>query len=408
MKFQNLPKMVLCKFFNNLDKYLNQNKVFLMEKTLVEKLDDCSKDDTLDRKNPVIKYVNLGVKIVRLIIYDEALLNLIERQLSFVISDSIKENNECGFQKYDATIVVWKEDDIIGLPSKLSKEFNPAHNLRLRIEMLAKGNIDKALKVYATDFPNSYTGYLEDKIIILTDEKKKSFYAYNHKTNTYYFAVNSPNPESFIKHGHIFVKIFYKILKTDNTSLVHGAVVGLNGKGVLFCARGHRGKSTLAVTSLIEGFNYVADDYLVLNKENESLYSYPIYSIITLSPEMYSRLYNKLNVKFVSNNVSNNKYVFNISSYHNNFKTKYPIRACIFPEIKYTKEPDIIEMEDKGRAIAQIIHSTIKQMRDEYDTANVKKLVCILQDFRFYQFNLSFDIFANTRMLRDFIVNLEH
>ena len=76
--------------------------------------------------------------------------------------------------------------------------------------------------------------------------------------------------------------------------MVHGDIVGLNDNGVLFCARGQRGKSTLVVLSMIDGFEYVSDDYLTLEKENDKLYAHPIYSIITLSPRMYNELFDKL------------------------------------------------------------------------------------------------------------------
>ena len=64
-------------------------------------------------------------------------------------------------------------------------------------------------------------------------------------------------------------------------------------------------------------------------------------------------------------------------------------------------------MDNKGKAIVQLVHSTIKQMKDEYDTKNVKKLINMLQDLEFYRFRLSSDIFLNTKVLRDFISNLK-
>ena len=39
--------------------------------------------------------------------------------------------------KYDATLIVWKENDFEGLPAKISPDFTPRENLRLRIELLA-------------------------------------------------------------------------------------------------------------------------------------------------------------------------------------------------------------------------------------------------------------------------------
>lgn len=49
--------------------------------------------------------------------------------------------------------------------------------------------------------------------------------------------------------------------------LIHGAAVGVDGTGVILTARGGSGKSTTALACLLEGMNYVGDDYLVLGME---------------------------------------------------------------------------------------------------------------------------------------------
>ena len=196
------------------------------------------------------------------------------------------------------------------------------------------------------------------------------------------------------------------MLKSENSNLVHGAVIGLNNKGILFCARGQRGKSTLSVLSMIRGFEYVSDDYLILTKTNNELISNPIYSIITLSPEMYNRLYSELEgSRFISNNARKDKYVFNISNFHNKFMKDYPIKLCIFPEITEDKEPSIrlCTKEEKGRAIVQIIQSTLMQMNDLSERQTVEKLINMVKDFNFYKFNLCFDIEKNTEYLKNFM-----
>ena len=117
----------------------------------------------------------------------------------------------------------------------------------------------------------------------------------------------------------------------------------------------------------MKGFEYVSDDYLILHKKDNQLLSSPIYSIITLSPVMYNRLYDYLNgSQFVSNNARKDKYVFNISNFHDTFKQNYPIKLCIFPEIVSDKEPSIkpCTLEEKGRAIVQLIQSTLMQTQD--------------------------------------------
>ncbi len=152
---------------------------------------------------------------------------------------------------------------------------------------------------------------------------------------------------------------------------------------------------------MIEGFEYVSDDYLVLEKEGDELYSYPIYSIITLSPKMYNELYDDLKGKFVSNNARKDKYVIDINAYHSAFRNKYPIKICIFPQIVADEKPSIVLCK-KGRAITQFVHSTISQLEDKHDIKTIKKLISFIKDFNFYQINLCSDIRQNVECLRQF------
>ena len=181
------------------------------------------------------------------------------------------------------------------------------------------------------------------------------FIANDYETNNYYYGIKDLAPEEFIKEGHVFVQFINNIIKTPTSNLAHGAVIGLNGNGILICARGQRGKSTLSVLSMMRGFEYVSDDYLMLHQNDKGeLLSSPIYSIITLSPEMYNRLYDDMEgSRFISNNARKDKYVFNISNFHKQFRKNYPIKICMFPEIVSDPEPSIrlCTKDEKGEQL---------------------------------------------------------
>lgn len=349
-------------------------------------------NEHLQSKSPKIeRFLNLGPKVVRLVILSMEFLPHIEKQLAYSLRDFSSG--------YDATIVVWKETDFKNLACAISDEFNPAKNLRLRIDWLLKKQKDTEINIF-------YTKYSEHQANLHINSITGFVNGYDERTNTYYYGVRNLEPEEFIKEGHIFVQMFNKILKTSTTNLVHGAVVGLNNQGALLCARGQRGKSTLAVLAMFEGFDYVSDDYLILEEENQKLYSHPIYSIITLSPRMYNELYHKLDgCRFISNNARKDKYVINISNYHSSFKSKYPISYCIFPEIVSDCEPSIkiCTENEKGRAITHLVHSTIIQMQDKHDIETIKKLMNMIKNLDFYKFNLCNDIYKNVNYLRDFM-----
>ncbi len=325
------------------------------------------------------KYVQLGSKIVKLVCYSKEFIPHIEKQLSYTLRDNA--------HSYDATIIMWNEKEIKSLVSGFLDNHVKA---RMRVEQLVFKTKDVNFTI--TDNINSRNKISATDGIIN---------AYDQENNVYYYGVRDLDPEEFIKQGHIFVQIFNKIIKSANANLVHAAVVGIDNHGILFCARGQRGKSTLAVLSMMEGFEYVSDDYLILEKEGDKLYSYPIYSIITLSPKMYNKLYDDLKGKFISNNARKDKYVIDIKAYHESFRDKYPIKVCMFPQIVADKKPSIIPCK-KGRAIAQLVHSTIIQLEDKHDIATIRKLISFIKDFDFYQINLCSDIKANVECLRKF------
>ncbi len=370
MQFKDFTKQEIRGCFTNIEQYL------------------------ASKEQKFVKYADLGCAVVRMIGYSEEFLPHIEKQLTFVLRDSAP--------KYDATLILWKETDFENLIPQISPKFNlnPKTNLKLRIEMIYSKRKSFNCQVIDKDFSKT-------KPIIDIQAERGFFIGNDVENNTYYYGVRNLEPEEFIKEGHLFVQFFNNILKTPASNLAHGAVIGLNGNGILMCARGQRGKSTLAVLSMIKGFEYVSDDYLILHKKGNELLSSPIYSIITLSPKMYNELYDYLGgSRFVSNNARKDKYVFNISNFHDRFRMNYPIKICIFPEIVTDKEPSIHPCE-KGRAICQLIHSTLMQTQDLNDNKTVKKMMDMVKDFEFYKLNLCHDIEKNTEFLRNFMNNLD-
>ena len=310
-------------------------------------------------------YIDLGVKIVRLICYNEQFIPHIEKQLTYTMREKSSG--------YDATIILWVQEDI----DKISEI--------------------KGLFVSSENNDGKYADFVISDTTINT---------YSPQTETYFYGVNNLDPEEFAKEGHIFVQMFCPILKTETTTLVHGACVGLDNRGILICARGQRGKSTLAVLAMLQGFEYVSDDYLILEKDEDKLYASPIYSIITLSPRMYNELYDRLEgTRFISNNARKDKYIINIANCHKQFRKRYPIEICMFPEITSDKEPSIIECsaQERGRAITQLVHSTVMQMLDMYDKTTVTKIINMVRNFRFYRINLCNDIYKNVEYLRKFM-----
>ena len=353
-------------YFSKIREYIKQNELF------------CT------------KYIDLGVKVIRVLCYTQEVVPIMEKQLTYTLRDNA--------DKYDATIVVWKEKDVESLAISLGDTFDPKKNLKLRLGMIYNQKRYPSFEIVDTSYSLSSP-------IMFIDTHNNVIEIYDYENQTAYYGVKNFEPEEFIKLGHIFIQQLNSLIKSSTSNIAHGAIVGFNDNGVLFCARGQRGKSTLTVHSMMNGFEYVSDDYQILSKRNGTLYSYPIYSIITLSPTMYNELYDDLKGKFVSNNGRHDKYVINISPYHNQFRTDYPIKLCIFPEIVSKPDTEIYlcSAEEKGRAIVQLIQSTLAQMRDLNNKTKKKKMFEMVKDLPFYKLDLCRNIARNTENLRNFL-----
>lgn len=64
--------------------------------------------------------------------------------------------------------------------------------------------------------------------------------------------------------AHPMLKLLHAWLRGRGVQVVHGAVVGAGGRGLLIVGRGGAGKSTLAVRGALAGLDYLGDDYVGL------------------------------------------------------------------------------------------------------------------------------------------------
>jgi hypothetical protein len=330
-----------------------------------------------------VKYLDLGSFAIKIINYSPEFTKLVNTQIPYNLHDKLNK-------KHDATIVLWKNS---GTKKYVYDRFD-TKNPRARVNLLT----DRCLEVYETPLSPNPT------IRINYDDCNNNMVeSYDKKNSVYYYSADRLDMEEFIKQGHLLVRTISTILRDlSNVSLVHGAVVGIDNKGVLICARGGGGKSTLTVSTLLEkDFQYVSDDYLILNRENNNVYASPIYSIITLSPRMHREL-SELKTEFISDNWNKTKFILSISAYHNKFVNKLPIKACLFPNVTDADVPSV-ELMSKGKAVTQIIDSTLTQLGDRRDTPQVQKLLSFARDFNFYKINLSQNLKANVNVLREFI-----
>ena len=344
----------------------------------------------IDRTPVSVKYLDLGTKVVRVLYDTEKIVPIIEKQFSFVLKSES--------DRFDETLVVWGESRVGAVTQQIFDRLDPGTKRMVKAQMLWLREKHPRMEICLDD----RSRYLFVK------ENIGAVEAYDPGSHMAFCAYDSYEPEKFIQHGHAFIRIINKLIRSDTANVLHGAVFGYEGTGFLLCGRGKRGKSTLTMESMLSGFEFVSDDYQILSRPERDLLAYPIYSIITLSYRMYNEMYDRFDGKFVCNNFTQDKYIFNISCYHNQFRTAYPIKLCLFPEIVADEHPSIRKCSaaEKGRAITQLIHSTLSQMDELSDGRSIEKIYHMVEDLPFYKFHLSNDIRRNTEYLRVFLSSL--
>ena len=330
-----------------------------------------------------------GKKKVRLVFGDPRALTLVRRELGWILTSPVEAP--------DATIFLWKETDVKTFAREFTGSplaFEPGDDyLLMRVAKDVEGE-----KYCKAAIPSGQVNIAAGSVYLADG-------------TDYYYGVGSFDPDKWIADGHVLVQMLFRILNDDpETKLVHGACVGMDGKGLLVCARGQRGKSTLSVTAMLDGFDFVSEDYLILERKEKDLFASPIYSMVTLSPFMYDQLYDGLGkARFIGVGSFKGKYLFDISDYRDQVRWHYPVKACVFPEITpEATEPrfELCDSAEKNRAITHMAHSTLSQMwtaglkQEQTDQEFMLAVIRMLKDLEFYKLVLTTDIYRNVECLK--------
>jgi len=314
-------------------------------------------------------FLSLGNITVRIENSVPELQPFIEKHFGFCVSSAPRH--------YDRTLRVWRED----------------------VASLMRGNFREAENVVL--LPKSDDGSRIDISLV-----NNTIVAFNATNQTRYYALRNFSHDLIRIMGHLFVKQITVLGRTESQILAHSAAVGINGKGALLSARGGGGKSTLAVSAMLGGFRFVAEDYVILNKTETGLYACPIYSTINIDPEMLVQMPNlKANILWNSW-WKPEKLTVDISAHSNSFAEKLPVNAVIFPKIDKKLKTPSIEKIKKDKVVLQTTYSTAVQMGlfDDYEyLASLRKLI---ETPEYYQINLTANLAANVELLKIFMSEL--
>lgn len=245
----------------------------------------------------------------------------------------------------------------------------------------------------------------EDRTRMIKCENAGSRFIYNYgltgvdqATHTFYRCLPEQTAPSGLLSAHALYELFFLWARTMNMFMIHAAAVGVGGKGVLLTGRGGSGKSTLSISCLLEGMDFVADDYTLISGQGR-LSAFPLYTSVLLNPDMTRLLRPDMPVTYI-NPARGNRLCFDASGY--SFCPQLEISAVIAPIVANCEAPHI-KRTASGSPIAQMIYSTVRQMGILRDPEPVQAIAQRFINIPVYEMQLCTDLQANANTLRAFI-----
>lgn len=228
--------------------------------------------------------------------------------------------------------------------------------------------------------------YLPQGRLIATDLPHRTFYCCQHALD----AEADPIP------AWVAAALFEQWAQASGLLMLHGAGVGVDGAGVLIAARGGGGKSTLSISCLLDGMDFVGDDILLLNGSGRPQ-AMPYYTAVKLNPNMYQKLKPDMPVFFTQ---EDGKMLLDASSYP--FCGALDIKAILLPKVARLAGP-VIQPTAPGPVLSELIQSTVQAVTMYYRPDLARMAAMRLAGLPVYEMRLSRELTQNVKALRKFI-----
>jgi hypothetical protein len=229
---------------------------------------------------------------------------------------------------------------------------------------------------------------------------------YDEKNNTAYFWIHDADCLPYRLSASPFRLILNWFLSKDGVHLMHGAVVSLNGKSVLFSAKGGTGKSTTALSCFFSGMSYLGDDYVTV-KSGDVITTHSIFNSTKLYPQSFYDTFPALKDKIWNENSTdkeNEKVIVFLSElFPQKVITSASLYAIMIPVIKHTEETKIVPAS-KVQTMISMMPATLFQL-SLLQSDKMAELKSIVERTPCYFAELGSDIKGVGETIKSFISN---
>ena len=193
--------------------------------------------------------------------------------------------------------------------------------------------------------------------------------------------------------------VFHHFAQDHGMILVHGAAIAMDGIGVLIAGRGGSGKTTTAICAALGGFDYLGDDYVILDPENKAIHSLYSSSKIRWDSE---KLLPELGSLAVNGRNEDKGYFF-MNEINDRVRKSVRLRAVVIPKLG-GEDPSYARISGIT-ALRVLSSSTIFQMPGSGQRI-LGEISRVLRDIPVYEMILGRDVFRNNRKFEELIKGL--
>ena len=227
------------------------------------------------------------------------------------------------------------------------------------------------------------------------------FSLYSSKKNeTYIWLCNDKHSvESFISHPFHMELSWWA--QRQNMTFLHSAAVGFGGKGVLLSGAGGSGKSTLSLSALLSGMDFLSDDYLLIEKKEKETIAIRLYTTGYMKEDILKALpeFRKDIIWFCR---EREKSLVSLDAFENKIIGSLSLQAVVIPHIVHATVPEIIKTADV-RKLVPLLSSTSYQNRELKNKKVFLDMMQLLRNLPAYDFMLTDDIRRNAEFLKQWV-----
>ncbi len=203
--------------------------------------------------------------------------------------------------------------------------------------------------------------------VYLDGEQTMSFY--DPATKTAHFWINDAQAFPSWLSAAPIRPILHWFLSENNTHLLHGAVVGSGNRTALLTAKGGSGKSTTALSCLLAGMDYLADDYVAV-RLGDTVTAHSLYGSIKVAPDRIPEFEDIQ--QHVRDYDGQKSVIFLADLFPERLRASGPLTSVMIPVIANCERTEIVPAE-KMAALLALLPTTLMQL----PLAGTDKTTCL-------------------------------